>query len=361
MSPATRGSAAGAATPPRSGGAGPGRIPHPRTGRPPKPPTPAEQHEEWLRLLRPDGPFLALPVLTEAFPQGLDTVPDGVRERLRQGWAEVQEDPEVLGRAWEKLVLGELLGWSPGLREGAALPESLRGGNGVPTPDAVLVGRSHRAGEGPRPRVLFFRTGWGLSLARSRGSEVSLADQAAGLARRHGIPLALLSNGREWALVHARAKEATTVAVFDADLWQEEPLLLRAFATLLHARRVALPPVDAQGQHTTSLAALFARTAEQQRRCHRHARPPGTRRGGPAGGRAVPPRPGVAGPPARGCRRQAGVRERAGRHDAAGLPAVRGGTAAAPRGGLAVRGLLRGHPAACRAPDRAGPVRRGAG
>ncbi|MEU3329448.1 type IIL restriction-modification enzyme MmeI [Streptomyces albus] len=264
MSPATRGSAAGAATPPRSGGAGPGRIPHPRTGRPPKPPTPAEQHEEWLRLLRPDGPFLALPVLTEAFPQGLDTVPDGVRERLRQGWAEVQEDPEVLGRAWEKLVLGELLGWSPGLREGAALPESLRGGNGVPTPDAVLVGRSHRAGEGPRPRVLFFRTGWGLSLARSRGSEVSLADQAAGLARRHGIPLALLSNGREWALVHARAKEATTVAVFDADLWQEEPLLLRAFATLLHARRVALPPVDAQGQHTTSLAALFARTAEQQ-------------------------------------------------------------------------------------------------
>ncbi|MBT2524558.1 hypothetical protein J7E91_03720 [Streptomyces sp. ISL-99] len=223
-------------------------------------PTPAEQHEEWLRLLRPDGPFVSLPVLTEVFPQGLDTVPDETRARIRQAWEEVQEDPALLGHGWERLILGELLGWTPGLREGAALPETLRAG--ANTPDATLLGPSP---EGLRPRVLFFRTpGWGDSLTRAKGDTSSLVDRAADLARWREVPLALVTNGREWALVHARPKEATTFAVFDADLWLEEPLLLRSFTSLLHARRAALPPRDAKGQHSASLAALFARTADQQ-------------------------------------------------------------------------------------------------
>ncbi|MFI2348208.1 Eco57I restriction-modification methylase domain-containing protein [Streptomyces sp. NPDC019443] len=223
-------------------------------------PTPAEQHEEWLRLLRPDGPFVSLPVLTEVFPQGLDTVPKEALQRLRQAWAEVQEDTALLRHGWERLILGEVLGWTPGLREGAALPESLRAG--ANTPDAVLLGPDR---DGPVSRGLFFRTpGWGDSLTRASGDTPSAVDRAADLARWREVPLALLTNGREWALVHARPKEATTLAVFDADLWLEEPLLLRAFASLLHARRVALPARDEQGAHTSSLAALYARTADQQ-------------------------------------------------------------------------------------------------
>ena len=35
----------------------------------------AQRHAEWVGLLRPDGPFIAVPVLTEAFPQGLDDDP----------------------------------------------------------------------------------------------------------------------------------------------------------------------------------------------------------------------------------------------------------------------------------------------
>ncbi|MFF6927645.1 Eco57I restriction-modification methylase domain-containing protein [Streptomyces californicus] len=223
-------------------------------------PTPAEQHADWLRLLRPDGPFVALPVLTEVFPQGLDTVAPETQQRLRQAWEEVQEDPALLRHGWERLILDELLGWAPGLREGAALPESVRAG--ANTPDAVLVGPGPH---GPASRLLFFRTpGWGDSLTRATGDTPSPVDRAADLARWREVPLALLTNGREWALVHARPKEATTVAVFDADLWLEEPLLLRAFASLLHARRAALPALDPSGAHTSSLAALFARTADQQ-------------------------------------------------------------------------------------------------
>lgn len=225
-------------------------------------PTPAQQHEDWLRLLRPDGPFVSLPVLVGAFPQGLDTIPPQTWERLRQAWAEVQEDPALLRSAWETFVLAELLGWrAPGLREGAAIPESLRAG--ANTPDAVLVGPG-RSG-GLAPRALFFRTDdWEGPLNRPRGEQPGLADRAAELCRAREVPLALLTNGRQWALVHARPKEATTVAVFDADLWTEEPILARAFTSLLTASRVVRPPQDAEGKTTDSTAGLFARTADAQ-------------------------------------------------------------------------------------------------
>ncbi|MEW2401771.1 DNA methyltransferase [Streptomyces sp. NPDC046862] len=224
-------------------------------------PTPTEQHEDWLRLLRPDGPFVSLPVLVSAFQTGLDTIPDDVRARLRQAWAEVQEDPALLRSSWERFVLTELLDWrAPGLREGAAIPESLRAG--ANTPDAVLLGPGQ---SGLAPRALFFRTDdWGASLNRPRGEQPGLTDRAADLCRARNVPLALVTNGREWALVHARPKEATTVAVFDADLWSEEPILARAFASLLTARRVIRPPLDAEGKPTESTAGLFERTAKAQ-------------------------------------------------------------------------------------------------
>ena len=45
-----------------------------------KPMSVTARHAEWIRLVRPDGPFIALPVLTDVFAQGLDTqVPAGER------------------------------------------------------------------------------------------------------------------------------------------------------------------------------------------------------------------------------------------------------------------------------------------
>ncbi|MET8898197.1 Eco57I restriction-modification methylase domain-containing protein [Streptomyces albogriseolus] len=225
-------------------------------------PTPAQQHEDWLRLLRPDGPFVSLPVLVGAFPQGLDTIPPETWGKLRQAWAEVQEDPALLRSAWETFVLRDVLGWrAPGLREGAAIPDSLHAG--ANTPNAVLLGPG-RSG-GLAPRALFFRTDdWEGPLNRPRGEQPGLADRAAELCRAREVPLALLTNGREWALVHARPKEATTIAVFDADLWTEEPILARAFTSLLTASRVIRPSLDAEGKPTDSTAGLFARTADGQ-------------------------------------------------------------------------------------------------
>ena len=70
-----------------------------------------------------------------------------------------------------------------------------------------------------------------------------------------GVPLALLANGANWVLVHARPNEPTTTATFDRpDLWLEERDLLRAFFSLLRA------PFVAAGR----LAELFAKSAAAQ-------------------------------------------------------------------------------------------------
>ncbi|MGC8733153.1 MAG: hypothetical protein ACP5RC_12985, partial [Halothiobacillaceae bacterium] len=69
-------------------------------------------HHDWLALIEISGPFLAVPVLTEAFPQGLEEL-DGIkRKRLRQAYEEWREaletdDPHLdeLHAAWIDEVL----------------------------------------------------------------------------------------------------------------------------------------------------------------------------------------------------------------------------------------------------------------
>ncbi|WP_326599213.1 Eco57I restriction-modification methylase domain-containing protein [Streptomyces sp. NBC_01803] len=226
--------------------------------------TPIEQHAEWLNLLRPDGPFLSAKILAEAFPQGLDVVESSLRARLRQAWAELKADPAVLCSAWQHLVLEELLGYrGQALRHGSMLPRELAGRPGT-HPDALLMGPADPTSglPGAAERALIYRRPWDEPLTRAMKGMPSLAEQAAELCRRRAVPLALLTNGRLWVLVHARPAAPTSVAVFDADTWSEEPLLLRALASLLGVRCAAIAPKSRDGEDTDSLAALFTRTAD---------------------------------------------------------------------------------------------------
>ena len=208
----------------------------------PKAPSPAEQHAEWLALLRPDGPFITLPVLTDVFAAGLDTVPQPIRERVRQAWSEFDADPTHLAVAWQDFVLTELLRYSPAILRDTALSDvDIRG---PLRPDQVAFGPDGDSGRAVRLHVY---------------RRLVDADQVAQVCRDTGVPLALLTDGRFWTLVHARSGGPTSKAEFDADLWQEEPILLRAFASLLPQTRV-LPPPD----RGDSLAALFARTEDEQ-------------------------------------------------------------------------------------------------
>ncbi|MEE1931192.1 DNA methyltransferase [Streptomyces sp. TRM 70351] len=238
----------------------------PARTRTPKPrqQTPIEQHGEWLNLLRADGPFISAKILAEAFPQGLGVVETALRARLRQAWAELQAAPETLCSAWQNLILEELLDYrGQALRQGSMLPRELAEGSGI-VPDALLMGPADPTSglPGAAERALIYRRPWGESLTRARKSLPSLVEQAAELCRRRAVPLALLTNGRLWVLVHARPSTPTSFAVFDADLWSEEPLLLRAFVSLLAARCAAIAPKDRDGKDTDSLGALFTRTAQ---------------------------------------------------------------------------------------------------
>ena len=110
----------------------------------------ARHHAEWLSLLEISGPFLSMPVLMRAFPQGLDADDPAHAGELRaayEEWADNQgglsPDPAI-HTAWIRYVLrqtlelpDELLAERQGIPEGlkATLPEhgeTLR-------PDAMLV------------------------------------------------------------------------------------------------------------------------------------------------------------------------------------------------------------------------------
>lgn len=226
--------------------------------------TPIEQHAEWLNLLRPDGPFLTAKILAEAFSGGLDVVDTPLRARFRQAWAELQAEPATLCSAWQHLVLEELLGYrGQALRQGSMLPRELTD-HPATAPDALLMGPPDPTTglPGAVERALIYRRPWGEPLTRAMKGLPSLAEQAAELCRRRAVPLALLTNGALWVLVHARPGAPTSVAVFDADTWFEEPLLLRAFTSLLGVRCAAIAPKDREGKDTDSLAALFTRTAD---------------------------------------------------------------------------------------------------
>ena len=119
-------------------------------------------------------------------------------------------------------------------------------------PDAILYGPDGNGGRAER--LLVYRRPYDEHLTKATRQQ-SPAEQAAALCRDRGVPLALLTNGAHWVLVHARPAEPATIADWDADLWSEERDLLRAFATLLRA------PFVAAGR----LANLFAEQREPSR------------------------------------------------------------------------------------------------
>jgi hypothetical protein len=141
----------------------------------------------------------------------------------------VSEVPDLLGPAWQELIIGELLRYPASALREDATHRGLR-------PDAAACGPDSMT------RLHVYRRGFDEPLTGAAHGQPALAEGAAQLCRDARVPLALPTNGRFWVLVHARLGEATSTAVFDADLWLEEPALLRAFASLCCASRVRPPP-----------------------------------------------------------------------------------------------------------------------
>jgi hypothetical protein len=216
-----------------------------------------EHHAEWLSLVQTSGPFLTVPTLEKVLPDGLEAAGD--LADLRIAYSEWR-DEESLAERWVRWVLDELLGLQDATAEATDLDPSHRiAEHGVTLRASYLV-RDHSQGGTPAV-LLVHRHPHGTPLDRPLKGEAWAAsplDRAAELARATEVPLALVTDGQRWTLVWARQGESTGSCTWRAELWLEEPITLRAFVTLLGARRFFALPLE-QG-----LAALLADSAARQ-------------------------------------------------------------------------------------------------
>jgi methylase of polypeptide subunit release factors len=227
----------------------------------------ARQHAEWLSLVPVSGPFLSLPVLLEAFPQGLDAHdPDHARS-LRQEEANWRNNLEsrranpAAHRHWILFVLNHTLELDERvLVEGQAIPQSLQ----VEIPErhelirpsfAVLDPQSRK----PRLLIQSYPAAQELS-GQIPGStwKASPETRMAELLHATGVRLGLITNGEHWMLVDAPKDGTTGFASWYAPLWLEEPITLQAFRSLLCASRFF------NAKQSNTLEALLAESASNQ-------------------------------------------------------------------------------------------------
>ena len=229
-------------------------------------------HDDWLSLIEISGPFLAVPVLKESYPQGLEELDATKRKRLRQAYEEWREALELedaqfaeLHAAWIDEVLsrgleldedgkGDVLkraDWCAANLQ-ASLPE-----HGVTLSPALAVIDEQRAN---KPLLLIQTYAQDVDLdatLKQDGWAATPADRMVALCRALGCRLGLVSNGERWMLVDAPIGAVTTFASWYARIWSQEPITLQAFVHLLGIRRFF---VDESEQ----LPALFDRSLKFQ-------------------------------------------------------------------------------------------------
>jgi hypothetical protein len=194
------------------------------------------------------GTFLSQVVLEKYFVQGLPKAENesNVRHELGQAYEEwlnnqggLQPEP-ALHQTWLHFVLQEALEFAPEtLLSGQAIPGTLSRAllqeRETLRPDVVV--QSPYEG-GPRLLVQFYEKRQDLQkVVPERHWKASPATRMAELLRSTGVRLGLVTNGDQWMLVDAPRDETTGYYTWEAALWSEEPLTLRAFRALLGMER----------------------------------------------------------------------------------------------------------------------------
>jgi hypothetical protein len=227
----------------------------------------ARHHADWLSLVESSGPFLSLPVLLRAFPQGLDPREPEQAKQLRLAYEEWQENPGLTAkqRAWVMHVLTQvLLHPKELLAEGQSLPPGLTATMAeygeILRPELALLGPigSQLAG---KPQLLISLYPDEQSLDKpvaGKHWKATPGTRMMELLHATDVPLGLVTNGEEWTLVFAPRGDTTGFTSWYASLWIDEPITLRAFHSLLSTRRFfGVAPSD-------TLLALLKESAQDQ-------------------------------------------------------------------------------------------------
>ena len=223
---------------------------------------------EWLNLIEVSGPFLAVPVLRDVFPQGLEALPSGRPQRLRRTYEEWRDavdmddiDLQALHAAWiDDVLLAALEMDDAVLRKGPALPERLTVSmpeHGVTvSPDLAVVNPTNS--DEPLLLIHVYEPDTDLDATRRfDGLAITPADRMVALLRATGCPTGIVTNGERWMLVHAPVGAVAGFASWYARLWGQEPETLRAFVSLLGVRRFF-------GPDEGKLPALYERSLKHQ-------------------------------------------------------------------------------------------------
>lgn len=210
------------------------------------------QHGEWLSLIEVSGPFLAEPVLKEAFPAGLQKLDSTKKKQFRQTYEEWRESVDSsdelqseLHQQWIDWVLKQGLEWDEDNEE-----EELKTGDQIPAdiqldlpehqlslkPTYVLYGSDK---DTPYLLVSHYSADTNLNdVLAGDGWSTSPAERMSHLCRKVGTRLGLVTNGEQWMFVDAPEGGITSYASWYARLWSQEPITLIAFHELLNIRTV---------------------------------------------------------------------------------------------------------------------------
>ena len=223
---------------------------------------------EWLNLIEVSGPFLAVPVLRDVFPQGLEALTAGRPQRLRRTYEEWRDavdmddiDLTALHAAWINEVLVTALEMDDAvLRRGTDLPDRLTVSmpeHGVTVaPDLAVVNPTN--GDEPLLLIHVYEPDTDLDATRRfDGLAITPADRMVSLLHATGCPTGIVTNGERWMLVHAPVGAVAGFASWYARLWGQEPETLRAFVSLLGVRRLF-------GPDEGKLPALYERSLKHQ-------------------------------------------------------------------------------------------------
>jgi hypothetical protein len=230
----------------------------------PPPANPRAAIQDWLNLVEPDGAFLTPTELLAVFPHGFERMDTDVRTELRARVADLGDDPD--GRTdLRRWLLGTALDWDVELADGQRTPGAATARIAEHSvhlrPDAVLLD----VDDPNRVRLGVFTWPIGTPLDR-RPDAATTGDtwpatpiqRAESWCREAGIPLALVTDNDQWALVWApRGAPAASCRWRISDL-ADERILRAGLVSLLGARRFFAVAED------QTLEKLFERAADAE-------------------------------------------------------------------------------------------------
>ncbi len=206
----------------------------------------ARHHTEWLSLTEVSGPFLSLPVLIRAFPQGLEKVDPALLPQLSAAYEEWREDQMRPGRgaathqAWVQYVLRTVLGFpSDTIAGGQAIPESLKATvaeHGETLRPNLVIRNANDGNARLLISVYPAEQALGKRVVNKRWS-ASPETRMTELLHATGVRLGLVTNGEQWMVVDAPRDDTAGFASWYSGLWFEERITLQSFRSLFGASR----------------------------------------------------------------------------------------------------------------------------